>query len=123
MQHAKELFMSNRVGIKESDRVTTTPRKTKICEINEGRILIKIMLMLGEIEIEKKNFEEAYQYVKSSIFLLKSITDGTHCIKQEIEKIAHFLSEIEKQYVESIELSKKTIERLDFTNKLTDPLK
>ena len=34
-----------------------------------------------------------------------------------------FLSYKEKQYVESIELSKKTIERLDFTNKLTDPLK
>ena len=149
LQQANELFLLNRLGIKEFDKITNnyqiarkhnsvhystskeqtkeeiittkTPRQSQICDLNEGKILIRIELMLGEIELDKQNFIEAYQHVKSAIYLLKSFTEGeyiTHNTNQEIEKAAHFLAEIEKQYVESIEQSRKTIERIDFNNKL-----
>lgn len=125
---AKELFLSNKQELKEYSKSSTiirggkkcfslkqkhptmisreeilsakTPRASKVYDFHERKVFINIELMIGEIELDNHNYENAHRYVKSALDLITSYKKEIKKYKtrEEIRKIDKFLSEIEKQF-------------------------
>ena len=106
---------------KEEILSSKTPRASKVYDFHERKVFINIELMIGEIELDNHNYENAHKYVKSALNLITSFKKEIKKYKTrgEIRKIDKFLSEIEKQFPDPENKENntyKTIETIDLHN-------